>query len=415
VTDREALMAAVCVAPADDLPRLVFADWLDEHGEAELAAFIRADIAAAGLPRYDAKRLRFELIDKPKFEQTPALLSSLNPLPQGAVWLRPPLCRRGFPWAIEVNFAQSQALPEHVPYEQTTAERLVARIGSGPVEGLLGSQWKDHLTDFEISGYPIPESALMRVLETPFGSLQQFGVSNDALVLPLTAAVVRSKFFDRLRGFSASGLPLGRRFAEAIAARGRSSLTRLSLIRTRLSADALGIIVNAPAMANLEELWVGGDFQAAGALFQAVASSTAAGRLRVFAASGNSLAVGGAEALAATDRLIGLEELRLSACVVHAPEARILAASPILTKLRVLDLSRNPLGSEGAIAIARSPYLQNLRVLDLHYAQVGDAGFASILNSPLYDRLTYLDASNNTMTANMRQKLEARFKDRISI
>jgi uncharacterized protein (TIGR02996 family) len=33
MNDREALLRAVCENPDDDTPRLVFADWLEEHGE----------------------------------------------------------------------------------------------------------------------------------------------------------------------------------------------------------------------------------------------------------------------------------------------------------------------------------------------------------------------------------------------
>ena len=40
-TDAEALLRAVCAAPGDDAPRLVFADYLDEHGEPERAEFVR--------------------------------------------------------------------------------------------------------------------------------------------------------------------------------------------------------------------------------------------------------------------------------------------------------------------------------------------------------------------------------------
>ena len=39
--EREAFLNAIFDAPADDLPRLVFADWLDEHGETEWAELIR--------------------------------------------------------------------------------------------------------------------------------------------------------------------------------------------------------------------------------------------------------------------------------------------------------------------------------------------------------------------------------------
>ena len=44
-TDEAALLNAVAAAPADDLPRLVYADWLDEHGRPERAEFIRLQVA----------------------------------------------------------------------------------------------------------------------------------------------------------------------------------------------------------------------------------------------------------------------------------------------------------------------------------------------------------------------------------
>jgi len=45
LSDEEAaLLKAVCRAPADDLPRLVYADWLEEHDRAERAEFIRLQV-----------------------------------------------------------------------------------------------------------------------------------------------------------------------------------------------------------------------------------------------------------------------------------------------------------------------------------------------------------------------------------
>lgn len=41
MTERESLLRAVCENPDDDTPRLVFADWLDEHGDPAWAEFIR--------------------------------------------------------------------------------------------------------------------------------------------------------------------------------------------------------------------------------------------------------------------------------------------------------------------------------------------------------------------------------------
>jgi uncharacterized protein (TIGR02996 family) len=42
-----ALLAAIRAAPDDDAPRLVYADWLDEHGQPERAEFIRVQCELA--------------------------------------------------------------------------------------------------------------------------------------------------------------------------------------------------------------------------------------------------------------------------------------------------------------------------------------------------------------------------------
>jgi len=47
MTTADALTAAVCAAPDDDLPRLVYADWCEESGHAERAEFIRLQVAHA--------------------------------------------------------------------------------------------------------------------------------------------------------------------------------------------------------------------------------------------------------------------------------------------------------------------------------------------------------------------------------
>src|SRR5262245_2184200 len=56
-SDAEALWAAVLANPEDDAPRLVYADWLDEHGQPERAAFIRLQIEWARAPKHDPIRV----------------------------------------------------------------------------------------------------------------------------------------------------------------------------------------------------------------------------------------------------------------------------------------------------------------------------------------------------------------------
>ncbi|HUR52907.1 MAG TPA: TIGR02996 domain-containing protein [Gemmataceae bacterium] len=53
-----AFLAAICTNPSDDTPRLVFADWLEDHGQPVRAAFVRGQIELARTdeadPRYPA-------------------------------------------------------------------------------------------------------------------------------------------------------------------------------------------------------------------------------------------------------------------------------------------------------------------------------------------------------------------------
>src|SRR5262245_2593359 len=52
----EGFLAAIRAAPDDDTPRLVYADWLDEHGDPDRAEFIRVQVELARLAQDDPRR-----------------------------------------------------------------------------------------------------------------------------------------------------------------------------------------------------------------------------------------------------------------------------------------------------------------------------------------------------------------------
>jgi uncharacterized protein (TIGR02996 family) len=59
LTQEEAFLQAICEAPSDDVPRLVYADWLEENGGpdgADRAEFIRVQIERARLPGDDPRQ-----------------------------------------------------------------------------------------------------------------------------------------------------------------------------------------------------------------------------------------------------------------------------------------------------------------------------------------------------------------------
>src|SRR5438067_1186426 len=52
----EALFQTILEHPDEDAPRLVYADWLDEHGDPDRAEFIRVQCELARLPGDDSRR-----------------------------------------------------------------------------------------------------------------------------------------------------------------------------------------------------------------------------------------------------------------------------------------------------------------------------------------------------------------------
>src|SRR4051794_36641253 len=56
MTDHDAFLAAITARPDDDLPRLVYADYLDEQGDADRAEFVRVQCDLARLPADDPAR-----------------------------------------------------------------------------------------------------------------------------------------------------------------------------------------------------------------------------------------------------------------------------------------------------------------------------------------------------------------------
>jgi len=106
MNERAALLAAVLAAPADDMPRLVYADFLEETGDpvdAARAHFIRAEIAAERLPPEDPERERLESQAARLFNKHGDAWN--RELPEWDRWYGTRLVyRRGFVEEVHTNF-----------------------------------------------------------------------------------------------------------------------------------------------------------------------------------------------------------------------------------------------------------------------------------------------------------------------
>jgi uncharacterized protein (TIGR02996 family) len=98
VTERDAFPAAIREDPADDTPRLVFADWLDENGRDDLdaatAEFIRVSCRCGTKPGRAMPSAAYSWIDKNFKRLVPTLFEKYPTFYDGAptgywgAWLR---------------------------------------------------------------------------------------------------------------------------------------------------------------------------------------------------------------------------------------------------------------------------------------------------------------------------------------
>src|SRR5205823_6909699 len=98
MTDDRALLAAVIDSPADDAPRLVYADWLDEHGQSDRAEFVRVQCRLAHTPTWDPAR--------PALERREADLLAEHQLD----WVAPLLDTGARGWTFDRGFLDQMTL-----------------------------------------------------------------------------------------------------------------------------------------------------------------------------------------------------------------------------------------------------------------------------------------------------------------
>jgi uncharacterized protein (TIGR02996 family) len=145
MTAGDALLRAIIESPEDDVPRLVYADWLDEHGQVARGEFIRLQCELEHLPP-EAPR-RHEIADR-----CDDLLAEHE-----EAWLgSPPACLER--WRFRRGFVESLTLQE-----ETSLERCAELFGRHPIRSVhlsargeaalrLGpSPWQERLEDLYLT------------------------------------------------------------------------------------------------------------------------------------------------------------------------------------------------------------------------------------------------------------------------
>jgi uncharacterized protein (TIGR02996 family) len=147
MTDEDALLAAILAHPDEDTPRLIYADWLDEHGHPERAEFIRLQCA----PDADAAaKMRARELEKSKrAEWLGGLTLFPDPWAQGRRdWV---FCR-GFPEHLSApisDFLDRYDESVRVPWLRFLA---LSYIGSEDLQNFANRPWNPRWVELTVEG-----------------------------------------------------------------------------------------------------------------------------------------------------------------------------------------------------------------------------------------------------------------------
>jgi uncharacterized protein (TIGR02996 family) len=416
MSDQAALMAAIIANPDEDMPRLLYADWLDENLPDKTPSPSSGPSARAEYIRVQCRLARFPY-DEPDY---PEWLEREHDL---ADWLaahannedeRPDLSEffdwfgtfdygayrdydRGFPEVMNYNDYQDEpqdnidrilpALAE--AFANTTCRTLemkdaygeeIAGVAAGPVvAGLRG---------FEISDIDDNEDdvAVRGIAESPYVSgLRRLNLDCGAGEAALRK-LAKAKHLGALESFSHNlTAPELKILGEARWFRNLRAL-KVSLY----DRDTLKALGELPTMPNLVSLALNGSASPTSTAVRKFAASKSFPRLGRLEITDVRLAPelvallargawplrhlllryvnvrkAGAEALAGAAFAESLRVLELPNCDISAGGVAALAGSAQLAGLRHLSLDDNPIGTGGLAALARSKHLRGLRALSL--------------------------------------------------
>jgi uncharacterized protein (TIGR02996 family) len=447
MTDLNVLLRAALDDPEDDAPRLVLADWLDEHGQPERAEFIRVQCSlarlAAGEPRRpDLLRREADLLAVHERDW-------LGDLYDRVVRWR---FRRGFVEEVEVEpgrfFAEGAGLFERAPVrhvrfcadggrlpDDSTLRTLAASPLLARLRGVKIPRLDDGLTAHGVRALAAsPHAASLRALALPnFPGLTDLGL--DGLGPEGARVLAEAPHLGGVTSLELAGNRIGDEGVRFLAASPHlTRLAELNLSCNDLTDEAVHALAGSPngAALNSLDLSINNDLgpvatrllcesphlgrltrlaleyttahlgllAGSGLLSRLTSLRVGAGDVRALAASPRAagltaLRVGDgdpidADALARSPHLAGLTSLEFGYRVLRGAGLRAILASPFLTRVSELSLAHNDVGLEGVRALAGSPWLGRLTHLDLSGCGLSAGGLEPVVSSPAVAGLTVL-------------------------
>lgn len=384
----DAFMREIIASPDDDAPRLVFADWLDDHGDPVRAEFIRVQCRLAEVSPAHPEWANLTLREHHSIIRLVARFGDLAPAVPPLLYFGSHFAcgsgvperdqfHRGFPF-----FVKCQRVPWTTSEQNELKAALALLLETSTIRAL-------HI-------YDAPLDFLAKFLDSPlFAQLRGFAFQ----VIAMPGCHEEEACYHML-GTSPTALNLrqltitGRLTSAGVRALAAAkTLTAVRSLSVRLhsaSSSELGQLLAAPWIQDVREFFTILPDQEVG--------------LPVLAGVGelpklHTLEIGGLTpdtipGLAA-GRFPALERVRIRDPLTRQ-SAAILAGGRF-PSLAVLELAHKKMNNAVFLELLRADWFERLRVLDLAGNSLGPKGLTALANHPVAQGLRVLDIGNNPL------------------
>jgi uncharacterized protein (TIGR02996 family) len=383
MSERESLLQAVHDEPDNDAVRLVFADWLDDAGEDDRAAFVRAQCAAAALPTWDAERRLLLWQAEQRARRHPEWRQGLPEL-DGVTWGR---FERGFlAEAIVKDFA---TLTRHAD--------AIGRVGTVSAVVVLLPERSSSLAG-------LPRIPWLRSLVLDAERSRSHG-ARAMIYSDGTAALAEAPLLGTLRELRIDGHWPDDDGVRALARSPHlGGLTSLSINDTHGAYNGWGELLASPNTRGLRRLSLRGPHDGLsgypgfrGEMPRMLAASANLSGLESLDLSNRAADPSSYTILFASPHLAGLRELTARLQILDAEKVQPFAGTRVKLRLKALDVSVNDFRGEGLKHLLKAPCLAELERLSLAGCRLVGPDGELLAGARWRTTLTALDLSGNRL------------------
>ncbi|MBY0523754.1 MAG: TIGR02996 domain-containing protein [Gemmataceae bacterium] len=378
-------LEGILASPEDDTVRLVFADWLEEQGDAARAEFIRVQIERARLPQWDAGQVRLRVREHELIEQHAEKWEAELPVIEGVTWDE---FRRGF--MATASFSSFEVL-------RTNASACWAAT---PLEAATVRWPRQHEA---LAGLP------------PIPLLRELSITGQLVDRREVGGLADAPLLSTLRALNIRHCSLeGEGFRRLAASPHLGNLTTLRVPGNSIGNRAIRSLFDAASLTSLAELDLSetgsyGRTRRSGRYHEdpiieaadlaALAAWPGLARMRSLTLSGNNAGQRGLRALLRSPHVKDLKQLTLRSNGLDGQAMEEFGAARPELQLDVLDLGENLLGDVGVSDLALAPCLGELKVLKLDRCEIGLSGARWLVNAPFLGSLRQLNLNHDSFRA----------------